>query len=207
MNNINACFISYRHTSDPYAHAFVQKFVKQLRKQLSWWLPGIPTYFDEAELKVGDKFNEELACALCRSACMVMFFSPLHFDVLHPYCALEYHAMLDLERRRMVSDLRNNGLIFPIVFRGVECLPSEIKSSRTYLNFDYIVVESDFEDRDCQERLNALAQQIFERYKALCNVNAFGGIDCEQFRFPEGEAIREWLEQVSQIQTIGMPGR
>jgi hypothetical protein len=73
MNTINACFISYRHTDDPDAHAFVKSFVRQLRKQLRWWLPNASVYFDDQGLKVGDQFNEELAYQLCRSACMVIF--------------------------------------------------------------------------------------------------------------------------------------
>src|SRR6516162_4199307 len=176
MGDVNACFISYRHTDDPDAHAFVKAFVRQLRKQLKWWLPNAPVFFDEEGLKVGDQYNEELAYQLCRSACMVMFFSPLHFDVLHPYCALEYHAMLELEKRRIgpaIVDLNNKGLIFPVVFRGVDCLPAEISCSRGYENFDYIVVESDFEQRECQKRLMEMASQIYLRYKALSNADAF----------------------------------
>ncbi|MHC2282160.1 ASC-1-like (ASCH) protein [Bradyrhizobium diazoefficiens] len=170
-------------TDDPDAHVFVKAFVRQLRKQLKWWLPDAPIFFDEDGLKVGDRFNEELAFQLCRSACMVMFFSPLHFDVLHPYCALEYRAMLLLEEQRLgaaVADLRNKGLIFPVVFRGLECLPSEIIDSRGYENFDHIVVESDFEQRDCQMRFVEIAKQIYSRYVALSNAGVFNTINCHQ---------------------------
>jgi hypothetical protein len=209
MNGINACFISYRHTGDHDAHTFVKVFVRQLRKQLKWWLPNSPIFFDEDGLKVGDQFNEELAFQLCRSACMVMFFSPLHFDLLHPYCALEYQAMLRLEEQRLgpaVADLRNKGLIFPVVFRGLEFLPQEIRSSRNYENFDNIVVESDFEQRDCQKRLMEIARQIYLRYVALSNTGVFDTTDCQRFRFPEKMAIRGWLMQVSQIRSFSMPG-
>lgn len=208
-NHINACFISYRHTDDPDAHAFVTAFVRQLRKQLKWLLPDAPIYFDEEGLKVGDQFNEELAFQLCRSASMVMFFSPLHFDVLHPYCALEYHAMLRLEKQRLgggLADLRNKGLIFPVVFRGLHSLPPEISGSRNYENFDHIIVESDFEDRKCQLRLKVIAEQLYFRYVALNNANAFANSDCKQFRFPDKEAIREWLMEVAQIRSFNMPG-
>src|SRR5687768_8383076 len=110
MKHINACFVSYRHTNDSDAHSYVKAFVRQLRKHLKWWLPNSPVFFDEDGLKVGDHFSEELAFQLCRSASMVMFFSPLHFDILHPYCALEYQAMLCLEEQRLgqaAPDLRN----------------------------------------------------------------------------------------------------
>jgi TIR domain len=209
MNHVNACFISYRHTDDPDAHAYVKAFVRQLKKQLKWWLPNSPVFFDEDGLKVGDQFNEELAFQLCRSACMVMFFSPLHFDVMHPYCALEYQAMLRLEKQRLgpaVENLRNKGLIFPVVFRGLECLPREISASRNYENFDHIVVESDFEQRDCQERLMEIAKQIYSRYVALSNAGVFDAADCRQFRFPDKVAIQGWLVKISQIRSFSMPG-
>lgn len=208
MSDINACFISYRHTDDEDAHAFVQAFVRQLRKQLKWLLPNAPVFFDEEGIKIGDLFDEKLAVELCKSACMVIFFSPLHFDVHHPYCALEYRAMLSLEEQRLgqaVADLRNKGLIFPVVFRGLECLPQEIRS-REYVNFDHIVVETDFEERKCQEHLKDLASQIYSRYVELINAGAFEAIDCQQFRFPNKMEIKEWLIKVSQIRVFNMPG-
>jgi hypothetical protein len=210
MDHINACFVSYRHTDDADAHAFVKAFVRQLRKQLMWWLPHAPVYFDEEGLKIGDRFSDELAFQLCSSACMVMFFSPLHFDVRYPYCALEYHAMLDLERRRLrlgAADLRNRGLIFPVIFRGVECLPAEISDSRQFENFDYVIVESDFELRESQQRLKGLAHGIFQRYQALNNAGVFDSAECNQFRFPERAAIQGWLNSVSPIRMFSMPGR
>lgn len=209
MSNINACFISYRHTNDPDAHAFVKAFVKQLKKQLSWWLPNAPVFFDEDGLKIGDQYNEEMAFQLCRSASMIMFFSPLHFDVQHPYCALEYQAMLCLEQKRLGlagADLRNKGLIFPVIFRGLECLPAEISSSRNYENFDHIIVEADFAERACQEKLNTIAKQIFLRFCALQKAGAFNGNDCGQFRFPDKADVHDWLVQISQLPSSNMPG-
>jgi hypothetical protein len=209
MNDINACFVSYRHTGDPEAHAFVKAFVRQLKKQLKWFLPDAPVFFDEEGLKVGDRFNEELAFQMCRSACMVMFFSPLHFDIRHPYCALEYQAMLSLEQRRLgiaAADLRNKGLIFPVVFRGLECLPPEISAARNYEDLAHIVVESDFARRACQARLVEIARQIYLRYVALNNQRVFDDHDCRQFRFPDKVLVQEWLMQVSQIRSFNMPG-
>lgn len=209
MNDINACFISYRHTNDPDAHLFVKAFVRQLKRQLSWLLPNAPIFFDEDGLKIGDQYNEELAFQLCRSASMVMFFSPLHFDIQYPYCALEYQAMLHLEKKRLGcagAELRNKGLIFPVIFRGLDCLPKEISSVRNYENFDHIIVESDFEQRDCQQKLKEIANQIFTRYLALQNAGVFNGNDCSQFRLPERADILTWLAEVSQMRSFSMPG-
>ncbi|MCG2748545.1 MAG: toll/interleukin-1 receptor domain-containing protein [Desulfobulbaceae bacterium] len=184
-------------------------FVRQLNKQLKCWLPGFPVYFDEKGLNVGDQYNEELAYQLCHSACMVLFFSPLHFDPCHPYCALEYHAMLKLEERRLgqaVDDLRNKGLIFPVVFRGENCLPEEIRAKRHYENLDHITVEADFAKRDCQARLKGLAEQIFYRYRALHNAGIFQNEDCGKFRFPDLATIQPWLESVAPMCISPMPG-
>ncbi len=208
MEHVNACFISYRHTGDPDAHQFVLAFVRQLKKQLGWWLPNMPVFFDEKGLNVGDHFNEKLAFELCRSACMVMFYSPLHFDPCNPYCALEYQAMLKLEEHHLgqtIDDLRNKGLIFPVVFRGLDCLPEEIRSNRTCENFDHITVEADFEEKDCQGRLNELAKQIFDRYRVLQNAGMLND-DCSNFHFPVLESIRPWLESVAPMCVTPMPG-
>jgi hypothetical protein len=53
------------------------------------------------KLKIGDQCNEELAFQPRQSACMIMFFTPLHFDIQHPCYAFEYQAMLELERQRL----------------------------------------------------------------------------------------------------------
>jgi hypothetical protein len=207
MDNVNVCFVSYRHTGDPDAHAFVTAFVSELKTQVSLLIPNSKIYFDENALKVGDQYNEELAFQLCQSACMVMFFMPLHFDVQHPYCALEYQAMLRLEAQRLgaaVVDLRNKGLIFPVIFRGLECLPPEIINSRLCENFDYIVRKTDFKKLDCQKRIKTMAYQIYLRYMALGKQGIFAKTNCSQFRFPDKLDIQDWLTQVSH--SFAMPG-
>jgi hypothetical protein len=40
------------------------------------------------------------------------------------------------------------------------------------------VVESDFEQRECQKRLMEIAKQIYSRYKALRNAGIFDQTDC-----------------------------
>ncbi|ADW17328.1 hypothetical protein Despr_1157 [Desulfobulbus propionicus DSM 2032] len=208
MDSINACFISYRHTGAD-SQQFVQAFVHELKRQLQLWLPNAPVYFDEKGLKVGDQFNEELAFELCRSACMVMFFLPLHFDINHPYCAREYKAMLELEKQRLgagVADLQNKGLIFPVVYRGADDLPEEIKTCRHYLNFEHLIHERDFKRRECHQELYALSKQISDRYRALTNAGLIQAEPCKSFKFPDLEAIRPWLEGISPIKAFAMPG-
>lgn len=209
MDPINSCFVSYRHTDVPGANKFVQVFVAQLQKQVALWMPKVPVFFDKEGLKVGDQYNEELAYELCRSACMVLVFSPLHFDVHHPYCALEYRAMLELEKKRLrrAVDLRNKGLILPVVFRGLDDLPGEIKDRRNYETFDHIATESQFLLPKNQARLQVLAEEIWQRYKRLIDARVFVQDDCQQFRFPDKAQVLPWLKGVARKRKrVNMPG-
>jgi hypothetical protein len=117
--------------------------------------------------------------------------------------------MLELEQMRLRNttlDLRNQGLIFPIVFRGLECLPAEIRDHRQYENFDHVTVETDFRRRDCQLRLKNLAERIFSRYQTLHNAGIFQSHDCGSFRLPQLDSIRDWLEAIAPIRPFRMPG-
>lgn len=208
MRHTNACFISYRHTN-PDSQKFVRAFVREFKTQLGLLLPNAPVYFDEEGLKVGALYNEELANELCRSACMVIFFLPLHFDINHPYCAMEYQAMLELEKQRLglgVEDLQNKGLIFPVVYRGLVDLPQEIKDRRNYLNFEHLINERDFKRRECHGELKKLANQIYSRYRLLTNADILRPEPCDAFRFPELATIMPWLKSVSPVKALSMPG-
>ena len=119
--------------------------------------------------------------------------------------------MLEIEQRRLaqgIDDLQNKGLIFPVVFRGLDCLPHEIKSARQYENFDHIVAESDFRRRSCQERLKVLAEEIWKCYRTLHNAGIFTSDDCAKFCFPDKATIEPWLNTVAQLRGQGysMPG-
>jgi hypothetical protein len=123
MNNVNVCFVSYQHTGDPDAHAFVTAFVSELKTQVSCWSPIRKSISMRTHSRSATSTTRSWRFNFCQSACMVMFFMPLHFDMQHPYCALEYQAMLRLEVQRLgagVVDLRNRGLIFPVVFHGLD---------------------------------------------------------------------------------------
>lgn len=213
VEKINACFISYRHPGDKGADKYVQVFVEKLRKELRFLYPQAEIFFDEDRLGIGDFFNTKLAHAICCSACMVIFYSPCYFDPQHPYCAMEYRAMLDLETARKenlkkigMSELQNEGLIFPVVFRGSEYLPDEIKSSRQFENLEEIILcEADFNKRRCLAIIKNLAKRIFKCYRALHKANCFANIDCTEFKLPEKDTIMPWINEVAALPN--MPGR
>lgn len=194
-----ACFVSYRHTRNEDAHRYVQSFVRQLRKHLSVELPNVPIFFDEDGIKVGTQFHDELAFQLYRSACLVLFFSPQHFDSEYVYCALEYQAMVGLEeqRRELYADqIGNMSMILPVVFRGRAYLPAEIES-RTPLDFTNIVVDSGFEEKPAQEDIMRLAQEIAERYRGLSKAGAFQDTRAAaRFRLPDEDSVRPWIQSI-----------
>ena len=197
--NIHACFISYRHPGDPDADKYVQAFVKELKKHLAWYLPNPSVFLDSEHLGVGDFFDPKLADALFHSACLVIFFSPCHFDPNHPYCAMEYKAMLDLEQKRFGGkiDLQNQGLIFPVVFRGSVHLPEEIRC-RQFEDFEDVLMYEDFEKKKSKE-IERLAKRIWDCYRELYNAGAFANPDCTQFRFPDKKEIMQWINEVTPL--------
>ena len=203
-NNINACFISYRHPGDPGADRYVQAFVEQLKTHLALYLPNPSVFFDQKRLGVGDFFDPKLAYELCRSACMIIFFSPCHFDPNHPYCAMEYKAMVELEKRRLYGGkvgLQHQGLIFPIVFRGSLHLPKEI-CDRKFESFENVMKWQDFQQRKYKIIIDKLANRVFDCYRELDQANVFDDIDCTQFCFPDKDDIMPWINEVAPLRKM-----
>ncbi|MBY0444590.1 MAG: toll/interleukin-1 receptor domain-containing protein, partial [Burkholderiales bacterium] len=110
MTDTNACFISYPHLGDPSAEEFIEEFVKQLKTRLALHCRTKPVFYDKDRLAGGDFVDAKIAEALCKSACMVIFFVTHNFDSEHPYCAMEYLAMKNLEAERIkLVELNNAG--------------------------------------------------------------------------------------------------
>jgi hypothetical protein len=209
MPDFNACFVSYRHPNDKSAKRFVGSFVDALRAQLQLNLPDAKIFFDTDGLRVGDLYNEELALQICRSACLVICYGPRYFDPSHPYCTREYLAMRLLEerRRRYMSEyLGNNGLVFPVVFRGLKSMPQEIVQRRQCIQFDDVLRPEDFHTLSRLERIRLLADEIYECCDEIERSGFFAEHDCTQFTLPAEEADR-WLSENARRERTPMPGR
>src|SRR5580704_1260405 len=195
MHEYNACFISYRNPDDPNARQFVQAFVKVLTTQLQMNLPNARVFFDENGLRVGDRISK-IALELCRSACLVICYGPRHFDSTHPWCTMEYLGMRQLEETRqaqMAGYLQGNGLIFPVVFRGSNSLPEEVKT-RKCAEFDDVVAPRQFGTGKQREKIDHLAREIYARWEELERAGIFANHDCSKFQLPEHE-VGGWLQQ------------
>lgn len=109
-----ACFISYRHGQRKLAERIINDLYETLSGELEL-LRDEQVFLDRERLRGGYFYNEALAEALCHSACMIVVFTPTYFSRNHTYCAREYKAMEELEKKRLRllsgSVHKNRGLI------------------------------------------------------------------------------------------------
>jgi hypothetical protein len=192
-----ACFISYRHSYAPGVQRIYESFRQALDDQVGWYLPAMPVYLDTGRLRGGDFFNKELAFALCSSVCMISLYIPYYFDTDNTYCAREYQAMVNLEKRRLLAmpkAAQNKGLIIPIIIRGTP--PNEITKERQFYTLD-LLTPGDLRKAKSREALERIAKDIFDRHEAF----RMSGMDpcnnCDDFDFPDDSEVMEWLTGIT----------
>jgi hypothetical protein len=193
MGFTNACFISYRHSSEPGVQKFYDSFRTELAVQVGLLMPGMKVYLDTDRLRGGDFFNKELAFALCSSVCMVSLYNPYYFDVNNTYTAREYQAMVTLERQRLSvipQEARGKGLIIPIIIRGN--LPDEIRRERQYYQLD-LLAPGDLKKPNSRQALRQVAEQIHQRHEVFRSVAVDPCRLCSDFDFPTEGDIMDWL--------------
>jgi TIR domain len=146
-------------------------------------------YFDNKRLVPGYEYDERLAEAICRSACMVIVYWPSYLE--SDYCKKEMAAMLDLEKKRrqlLGDELHGCRLLIPVILRGrFEELPEEVTKGCQYLDYKAQATKPDFnmgEDDKTSEELFRIAEYI----KSLCDKmkNASDELfaECHQYAFP-----------------------
>ena len=206
-----SCFISYRHGQGKLAERIINDLYEALTSEVEL-LFNKEVYVDRNRLRGGDFYNEKLATALCESVCMIIVFTPAYFDKEHPFCAREYKAMekLEEERLKVLGDLADKkcGFIIPIVFRGEDCLPKEIKERRYYYRFDDFLLSNVRMSRHptYARTIKEIAKAIFDHYRMLAALPQDPCGSCEQFSLPTETEIQQWLEGV-QSSTAPFPGR
>jgi hypothetical protein len=190
------CFISYRHLGGELAERTILHLEKALSNELQL-LTGRSAYIDHARLRPGYKFDEKLATNLCQSACMVLVYSPPYFDRDHTYCAREFRAMQRLEKERLarMPGASGHGLILPIVVRGEEYLPEEIRAHIQYDDLSEFFLASSNLSRNVKfnTRIKTIAAYIADMWR---RVDALDGIDCTDFRLPLESDLDPWLAGV-----------
>jgi TIR domain-containing protein len=197
----NACFISYRHPGNDASARLIHAFARALESRISLHIAGAKVYLDDYKLRIGDRFQEELATELCNSACMILLFNRSYFDVNHHFCAREYQAMLQLEERRLgpsSPDLKAKGLILALAVKNPEHMPDEIKDQRHYLDISKLTLAPrSFEEKAWIKRLDEIAEVVADRYYSLQRLPQVLNHDCSSFRLPSFADIESWLRKVT----------
>jgi hypothetical protein len=197
-----ACFVSYRHhEQSQVAEKFILDFCNALRNELALQMDE-ELYVDRQRMKIGTTFNEALAVALCRSVCMVMVYTPTYFSRQHLYCAREYRAMEGIEGTRLAHlserNRREQGLILPVVLRGMNTLPDELRSRRHCYNFERFSLTSRelARNKAFETEVREMAEVIMQRKQLLEAVGIDLTCDCDQFIFPSEDHVRPWIDQI-----------
>jgi hypothetical protein len=146
-------------------------------------------YFDDKRLVPGYQYDEKLAEAICRSACMVIVYWPSYLE--SDYCKKEIEAMLDIEERRrqfLGAELHGCRLFIPVILRGkFEELPERVIRDCQYLDYKAQATKPDFNIGDDDKTSDEL-YRIAEYIKSLCDKmksasDALFG-KCQQYGFP-----------------------
>jgi hypothetical protein len=192
------CFISYVHGE----HALVKGFVNQLKAALEAYLEPYfdeGPYIDEKGLRPGNLFNDVLADAICRSACMIVVYVPKYDK--HAYCLREYTAMEILEEKRLKvlgHEGRGVGLIIPIILRGrQDDLPVKIRDHIHFCDFSkFSTADADIsKNPEYVSKINDIALYIFDLYKKFEDAGMDMCIDCQTFQMPDEQQIKPWREK------------
>lgn len=190
-----SCFISYRHGEGEVMQGFIQQFNTAVQSELELH-SHLPVFIDRERFSGGTKLNRSLAQALCKSACMILIYTPRYFAEDSTYCTREFLAMRELENIRMkLVSSRTKSFIIPVILRGRSNFPKNIFGENEK------VIYCDFEKFDLTDKrivknpkfyklIRQIAQHIIGR------INEFSLLDpcegCDRFNFPTENIARTW---------------
>jgi hypothetical protein len=154
---IHACFVSYRHPASAggLEEKLITHVVKAIKDHIEVITHKYQVYIDMPRMVPGYQYDERLAQAICRSACMVVVYWPSYLE--SDYCLKEIRTMLEIEkkRRRALGVLLHGCRLFiPVILRGnVEDLPSELHQGCHYLDYKSQAISGEVDERS--RRLSA----------------------------------------------------
>jgi hypothetical protein len=198
----HACFISYRHGQHSLMKRFVDDFCEALASELEA-LVEMRIYRDQLRLEGGDFYTQALATGLCESVCLIMIFTPTYFSSEHSYCAREYAAMKLLEKERLPIG-QQHGLIIPVVLRGFDQLPEEIRSRRQAYNFDHFSLSDQrlVKNKNFKVEIRKMADYIAARCLELQDISR----ECGDFEMPAESEVQNLLSRFRRRESP-FPGR
>lgn len=188
-NTIHACFISYRHPAAEGSREakLIAHVSKAISDHVQMYTHRHEVYFDQKRLVPGYQYDERLAEAICRSACMVVVYWPAYLE--SDYCRKELEAMLEIEERRrraLGAKLRGCRLFIPFIVRGrFEDLPEAVRQGCHYLDYSRQATNPHFnigEDEETSSKLFEIADYIKSLCDTLLTVDVVGR--CQDYGFP-----------------------
>jgi hypothetical protein len=196
-----ACFISYRRTNQ----SILDRFVKDLSEGLSFELApylDLGVFTDPDPGVQGETLEAAITTALCRSVCMVPVYTPNYFSTAHTFSAREFRLMQELEKQRLGTlerdEERRQGLIIPVVLRGADLLPGELRNRQFYSFEQYMLGDRRvFRSPGFRKSLEKIARYIFDCYRSLRPLEAKSDLGCGNLKLPPEESIREWLAGIT----------
>lgn len=193
------CFISYPHGQDDVLVPFVNDFAAGLKLEI-YAQTRRKIWIDYEFLKGGSRLDEEIGPNLCRSACMILLYTPLYFDTDHIYCARELKGMHDLETKRLrhLKD-KGKGLIIPVILRGEKRFPKAFSGEdRLYYNFTDIEFNNPLDKLRVKysKELKSIAEYIIDRCEVLDEIVPNLTHDCETYCLPSSDDARRFVETV-----------
>jgi len=194
-----ACFISYPEPvdeSDEYVRRLVEPFHRTLSKIVKPLLGGMPVFLPPRQVIE----ENELAKALCESACMIIVFTPQYLRKDAPRCAREYRAMeiLEQERLRKIGVLTANisSLIIPIHIFDPKIVSRNIFESHTGYDIQPIVRDiirdNNFPEYD--PNIIKIAEEICRCVQTMVDYIEDPCGECGEYQLPDVSEIQDLLD-------------
>lgn len=187
------CFISWAHLPTSME---MTSCVDRLEEEIGTHLaPSFPTpsiFRDKTALRVGDEWEKRIAKALCRSVAMVAICTPMYYHPQHRFCGLEWAAMEQLSRIRLVH--QDYKAIIPVIHTRSDPFP-EIMSPTQYIDISRIVSLSRAYHRrnEFRQKCLEIVNRIGEIATALVNEEITA--NCEQFSLPDSSAFEDYMAE------------
>lgn len=203
----HACFISYRHGQNHLMKRIIDDLYAALSSELEPRIPcEVPVFKDTARLNPGDYLDKKMAQALCESACLIVVYIPIYLDSEHPYCAREFRAMEQLEKKRFeaitVAADKSRSLIIPIVYRGKNNVPDDLIGDRLVVDFcDFDTTKPKMHKTPrYNNEIKKIADHIYERFTLLSGLPTDPCNNCEEFELPKADSdeVRKLLRDPTQ---------
>jgi trypsin-like peptidase len=194
-----ACFISYPNDMGIQGQ-LVREFAESINSALAVELGGLfdkPIFFDKEHMHE----NNDLARAMCESACFLMIFTPKYFNEKTPLCTLEYKAMQELESRRLglIDNVpKNMSFIIPVRPYSRDILPMNVIGQRQDYDFHEMTLTGNLRAHQQYGPLvRQLAEHIFKCYQLLENCSEDSYSECSEFRLPALDQVRDLFRAAS----------